>query len=43
MIGEIVADLAAAGLKVKLFCDVRSNPVAGNVEAGVKAYRSGTP
>ena len=41
MTGEVVADLAAAGLKVKLFCDVRSNPVAGNVEAGVKAYRSG--
>jgi alcohol dehydrogenase class IV len=41
MTKEVVSDLAAAGLKVKVFCDVRSNPVAGNVEAGVKAYRGG--
>jgi alcohol dehydrogenase len=41
MTKEVVSDLAAAGLKVKVFCDVRSNPVAGNVEAGVKTYRSG--
>jgi alcohol dehydrogenase len=41
MTREVVSDLAAAGLKVKVFCDVRSNPVAGNVEAGVKAYRGG--
>src|SRR3954451_793137 len=41
MTREVAADRAAAGLKIKLFCDVRSNPVAGNVEAGVKAYRNG--
>jgi len=41
MTREVAADLAAAGLKVRVFCDVRSNPVADNVEAGVKAYRSG--
>ena len=41
MTEEAVDDLAAAGLKVKLFSDVRSNPVEGNVEAGVKAYRAG--
>ena len=41
MTKEVVSELAAAGLKVKVFCDVRSNPVAGNVEAGVKAYRGG--
>ncbi len=41
MTKEVVSDLAAAGLKVRVFSDVRSNPVAGNVEAGVKAYRGG--
>jgi alcohol dehydrogenase len=41
MTKELVADLTAAGLKVKVFSDVRSNPAAGNVEAGVRAYRGG--
>src|SRR5262245_63729316 len=41
MTKEVTADLDRAGLKVKVFSDVRSNPVADNVEAGVKAYRAG--
>jgi alcohol dehydrogenase class IV len=41
MTKELTADLAAAGLKVGVFSDVRSNPAAANVEAGVKAYRRG--
>jgi alcohol dehydrogenase len=41
MTREVATDLAAAGLKVRVFSDVRSNPVADNVESGVKAYRSG--
>jgi len=37
MIRSAVASLSGAGL----FADVRGNPVAANVEAGLKAYRAG--
>jgi len=37
MIRKAVASLPGAGL----FADVRGNPVAANVEAGLKAYRAG--
>ena len=33
--------LKAAGLPVALFSDVQSNPVEGNVESGIAAYRAG--
>ncbi|MEX1181193.1 MAG: iron-containing alcohol dehydrogenase [Cucumibacter sp.] len=33
--------LAAAGVPVKLFSDVKPNPVAANVEAGLSIFRSG--
>jgi alcohol dehydrogenase class IV len=41
-IGQRVLELAhGAGLAVELFADVRSNPVAANVAAGVEAFRAG--
>jgi alcohol dehydrogenase class IV len=36
-----VGALRAAGLGVGVFSDIRSNPVDGNVEAGVRAMRAG--
>src|SRR4030095_358448 len=33
--------LKDAGLPVALFADVQSNPVEGNVEAGIAAFRAG--
>jgi alcohol dehydrogenase class IV len=42
VIGHRVLEIArAAGLAVDLFADVRPNPSAGNVEAGVAAFRAG--
>lgn len=41
MIAEAMDSLAAAGLPVRLFRDIKPNPVAANVEAGVEAFRSG--
>lgn len=41
MIAEAVAGLAEAGVQAGVFSDVRSNPVAANVEAGVRALREG--
>jgi alcohol dehydrogenase len=35
------AGLAAAGLRAAMFSDVRSNPVAANIEAGLAALRAG--
>lgn len=37
-IGEI---LKGAGIPLAVFSDIRSNPVASNVEAGLKVYRNG--
>ena len=42
VIGHRVLEIArAAGLAVDLFADVRPNPTAANVEAGVEAFRAG--
>ena len=42
VIGHRVLEIArAAGLAVDLFADVRPNPTATNVEAGVEAFRAG--
>jgi alcohol dehydrogenase class IV len=42
VIGHRVLEIArAAGLAVDLFADVRPNPSAANVEAGVAAFRAG--
>ncbi|QIG47019.1 iron-containing alcohol dehydrogenase [Nordella sp. HKS 07] len=41
MVATILDDLKKAGLGVALFADVRPNPVEANLQAGVKAYRSG--
>ena len=41
MVAEALASLAAAGLAAALFCDIRPNPVAGNIAAGVDAFRAG--
>jgi alcohol dehydrogenase len=41
MVKAILDDLKSAGLGVALFSDVRSNPVEGNIQDGVKAYRAG--
>ena len=41
MVRAVVGDLKHAGLGVAVFSDVRSNPVEGNVLAGVRAYQAG--
>ncbi|MGA2487554.1 MAG: iron-containing alcohol dehydrogenase [Roseiarcus sp.] len=41
IVTETLALLAAAGLPARLFADVRPNPTAADVEAGVAAYRAG--
>lgn len=41
MTKEALAAIDAAGLPTGLFCDVRPNPVAGNVEEGVRAFQEG--
>jgi alcohol dehydrogenase class IV len=41
MVAEALAALDAARLGATLFCDIRSNPVASNVTAGVDAFRAG--
>src|SRR5262245_22357376 len=41
MISDAMLSLRKAGLAVALFSDVRPNPVAGNVERGVKILRAG--
>ncbi len=41
MIAEAVTGLRKAGIEVALFSDVRPNPVASNVEAGVRVLRAG--
>jgi alcohol dehydrogenase len=43
MVRTIVDDLRRAGLGVAVFSDVRPNPVAANVPAGVRAYQAGGP
>ena len=41
MVSGIMADLKKAGLKVKLFSDVKPNPVEENVLAGCAAFKAG--
>jgi len=41
MIGEAMGALRRAGIEVALFSEVKPNPVAGNVEAGVRVLRAG--
>jgi alcohol dehydrogenase len=41
MVQSAVAALDAAGLPTRVFSDVKPNPVAANVEAGVAALRAG--
>ena len=41
MIRDALASLAAAGLGSAIFSDLRSNPVAKNVEEGLKLFRAG--
>ncbi len=41
MVQAIVADAKRAGLGIAMFTDVRPNPVAANIEAGIKAYKAG--
>ena len=41
MIRDALASLKGAGLGEGLFSDIRSNPVARNVEDGLKVYRGG--
>lgn len=38
---KVLADLKAAGIDVGLFADVKPNPIAANVEAGIKVLREG--
>jgi alcohol dehydrogenase class IV len=41
MIQDALGANQAAGLPAGLYADVRPNPVAGNVEGGLRAYRAG--
>ncbi len=41
MVAAIVKDLQASDLPVRVFSEVRPNPVEANVSAGVKAYKAG--
>lgn len=41
MIGDMVADLTAAGLSPAVFSEIKANPTGTNVREGVAAYRQG--
>jgi alcohol dehydrogenase class IV len=41
MIADALLSLRKAGIEVSLFSDCRPNPVAGNVEAGIRVLRAG--
>jgi alcohol dehydrogenase class IV len=41
MLKAALKQLKAAGIETAVFCDVKPNPVAANVEAGVKVLRAG--
>ena len=41
MVQNAIANLKAAGLPTALYSDIRSNPVAKNVEDGIKVFRDG--
>src|SRR4030095_9039319 len=40
MIGDAMAALRKAGIEVALFSEVKPNPVAANVEAGIRVLRA---
>jgi len=41
MAKNALGSLHAAGISAKLFCEIRPNPVAANIEAGVAAFHAG--
>jgi alcohol dehydrogenase class IV len=41
MVADARASLEAAGLGARMFCDIRPNPVAANIAAGIEAFRTG--
>jgi alcohol dehydrogenase class IV len=41
MVKDALAGLAAVGLQAVVFSDIKSNPLVANVEAGLKALKSG--
>lgn len=41
MVQEAVAATQAAGLATQVFCDIQPNPVGGNIDKGVAAYKDG--
>jgi alcohol dehydrogenase class IV len=41
MVADALASLNAAGLGARMFCDIRPNPVAANIAAGIEAFRAG--
>ncbi len=41
MVDDALAQLRKAGLGVALFSDLKPNPVAGNIDAGIAAFRDG--
>jgi len=41
MVEDALARLAADGVPPGLFCDIKPNPIAANIEAGVKALKAG--
>ncbi|MEK9753522.1 MAG: iron-containing alcohol dehydrogenase, partial [Rhodospirillaceae bacterium] len=41
MIADAVAANKAAGIATAVFSDIQPNPVAANVEAGIKAFKAG--
>jgi alcohol dehydrogenase class IV len=41
MVADALASLNAAGLGARMFCDIRPNPVAANIAAGIEALRTG--
>jgi alcohol dehydrogenase len=41
MVADALAALVAGGLAARMFCDIRPNPVAANIAAGIEAFRAG--
>jgi alcohol dehydrogenase len=41
MAADALGSLEAAGLGARMFCDIRPNPVAANIAAGIEAFRAG--
>jgi len=43
LIAGLVKRLCDAGIEVRIFADVKSNPTETNLNAGIAAFRSGRP